>query len=557
MSDTAASSPNSRFVGVLRILVVVGLAAAAIWLIASQYRLSTEMAAANNDRANLIREVQTLRSAMEKHGAAVNQAVSDSLSKVSDRLDQQTTGMDRALKEHVAAQNKSLADNIAVMSTHIDQQTAVMNRALGKVIPVVMPPEWENQLSQLEARIKEPDRWPKDATEAQGFLDQASSLVESMPAWAEADYLPRLTPVRWAAVAFVSITRPRDDAAIPSIIEETNGLVNATPDGGAADLQRKLKEEAQLLSEKMDQSNLAEAIKVGGIYVQNADSSLDDALADIANVYDVLGLYEKDGPQTGEVRGLRTQLHKLMVMRQGKQQAASLAERWSIVQTLKNDQPGVFEMSVSMLLQEVATTRVALALESIKQPALDDLETALRRVMNETSTQAAKREEERQAKAVRDYQRWALGQIMKFESRMSKDSLDKLSWNGVQRVKDKDGCEGFEDLPGLADAIKLATHKWVPGRFWGGTNTYTWQDKEYKEASFASELRFKAIRDVFVADLLPVNSVLLDAPVQERYQRVFQSAWKQLDGRDDQTFVAEKTALTVKKTVRDFLENQP
>jgi hypothetical protein len=49
--------------------------------------------------------------------------------------------------------------------------------------------------------------------------------------------------------------------------------------------------------------------------------------------------------------------------------------------------------------------------------------------------------------------------------------------------------------------------------------------------------------------------MLLDLPVQERYQRAFQNGWKKLDGRQDQTEVAEQTAVIVKRSLRTFLED--
>jgi len=71
------------------------------------------------------------------------------------------------------------------------------------------------------------------------------------------------------------------------------------------------------------------------------------------------------------------------------------------------------------------------------------------------------------------------------------------------------------------------------------------------------EQDYKRVRDAMVNHLLAINLSMLEMPVQERYQRAFQLGWKQLDGRDDQTQVAEQTAVTVKKSLRDFLENQP
>jgi hypothetical protein len=396
------------------------------------------------------------------------------------------------------------------MSEQIKQQTAVINRALGKVIPVVMPPEWENRLNELEARIKETSRWPKDAGEAQEFFDQMSSLFKGLPAWAETDYLPRLTPVRWAATAFVSLNRPQDGAALLDLVEGMNDRADAMPVGGSADLKGRLIEQSKLLSVKLDQEKLAGAIQEAKRYVQNADPPSADTSVDITNIYDILGQYEKTGAEADEVHTLRGQLQKSMVMRQAEEQAASLKDRWAIVKRLKKDQAEIYETSGNMLLQEAVTARIALAMEGVNQPALDGLETELRRVVKDIAVEAATREEERQAKALRKYQRWVLTDVNAFEN----------AFNEASNTADKNW-----------HVYKLGFNK-------------GWTDAEYTK-----------VRNAMVDHLLPVNLALADPPVQERYQRAFQKGWSKLDGREDQTHVAEATALTVKKPLRDFLEN--
>ena len=544
MSDSSASGPNRRVLAILAIPMVLGFAAAVAWLIVGQHRVFAEITAARTEREVLVREVQTLRALIEKqtaaasqslsdgignvsnrldqqasglnfalqqHVASQNKALSDGIGNVSNRLDQQASGLNFALQQHVASQNKALAESTAVLSAQIDQQTAVLHRALGKMIPVVMPPEWESRLAQLEARIKEPGLWPKDANQARGFLDQASSLVKGLPAWAEEDYLPRLTPLRWAAVVFVCINRDRDDVSMPSIVEEAMGLLNAVPDGISIDLTRKLKDETKLLSDTLDRANLAEAVKGARRYVANPGSISDDALSDISNVYDVLGLHEKNGPQANDVRILQSQLRKLLVTHQGKQQAGSLVERWSLVRELATTQPDLYNLSVNLLLQEVATARVLLASEGVKQPTLDELDTILRGVVTSHSTLAAKREEERYAQATRDYQRWALSQIIQFEDRFK-----------------------AIEAQAVADA-----------------SLWPWD-----KSGWSAE-RFRDVHNVMVAHLLPIDLALLDKPVQERYQREFDKGWKQLDGRPDQTSVAEQSASTVKRPVRYFVKGPP
>ena len=65
---------------------------------------------------------------------------------------------------------------------------------------------------------------------------------------------------------------------------------------------------------------------------------------------------------------------------------------------------------------------------------------------------------------------------------------------------------------------------------------------------------YKEVQDAMIKHLLPINVVLLDLPVQERYHQAFQTGWKKLDGRENQTTVAVSSATTKKKSLRDILE---
>ena len=88
----------------------------------------------------------------------------------------------------------------------------------------------------------------------------------------------------------------------------------------------------------------------------------------------------------------------------------------------------------------------------------------------------------------------------------------------------------------------------------------------YKAAEASSILRpdyggwsdgyYHEVRQAMVNDLLPINFALLDLPVQERFQQAFQTGWKRLDGREDQTAVAKASALTIKKSLGAFLRDE-
>ena len=110
-----------------------------------------------------------------------------------------------------------------------------------------MPPEWEGSLDKLEVQIADRDLWPKDATEAERFLDDMSKLVTGLPAWADANYLSRLSLVRWSSLAFNHLNDSQSPDTLLNdlaMAEDVRSLVDAKPAGDASDLDQKLREKA-------------------------------------------------------------------------------------------------------------------------------------------------------------------------------------------------------------------------------------------------------------------------------------------------------------------------
>ncbi|MBI1338071.1 MAG: hypothetical protein GC164_14080 [Phycisphaera sp.] len=460
MQNTSSSELTKCKGTLLLSLFMVVLIAIGVLLIVEQQHISKQLASANSERATLLRDLQSLR-------------------------------------------------------TSTDQQTAVLNHALGKVIPVVMPTAWEHQLAQLEDRIKDPTRWPQNAVDAQNFLNDTAELFKTLPAWAEADYMPRLTPVRWAAMSFMGLCpTPTEALSLNQQSQELRQLAGAEPDGGSSDLQKRLISQADALSNKYSQVMLETAVARAKAFIAEEHDDLPvstDADSDIADVYDFLGDHEKDGPQAAEIHTLREELHQHMIKHQAEQQAAILNRQWVAVAALKDTQPEIYQTAVSMLLQQVVVARVALSMEGIQDAGYNKLEDNLKHAVSGMTTHAAAQAEDQQAKAIRDYQRWALEQIKAFES----------SYHATEEHAKKDASIWKMDNGG-------------------------WNDARYRE-----------VRDAMVIHLMPVNMALLELPVQNRYQRAFDLGWKQLDGREDQTYVAEQTVSVVKKPLRDFMEIKP
>ena len=407
-------------------------------------------------------------------------------------------------------QLEAFSDRLGSLESAVQQQTVVLHQILEQVSPPQLPPEWENRLKQLEGQAGNVDQWPKDAGEAEQFFGQTSELVTGLPAWAEADYLPRLSLVRWAAMAFVRLNHSTDTSQsldqLEQLGDEMRDLADVEPDGGSEALAQRLREEAAELAGKATNGRVQEAVAQAQQYVGGNP----DAAPDIASVYEFLGLYEKGRDLVGinvNIASLRKKVYGEMARRQAEEQAAVLRAQWQNVKKLAPHQPQ-YEVVARMLLQQVVSAHAAFVLEGVATTAYDELESELRRAVKTIELRAAKRAEERQARAMRSYQRWALSKIKAFEATFQATSNKADEAASILRNDDS------------------------------GWSAY-----------------YQEVRRAMITHLLPINVALLDLPVQERYQRAFQTGWNKLDGREDQTAVAQASALVVKKSLREFLED--
>ena len=409
----------------------------------------------------------------------------------------------------------ALSTRLSSLETDVEQQTTVLQQILDHASPPQLSANWENRLEQLEAQIGDISQWPKDAGEAGEFFEQTAELVASLPPWAEADYLPRLTVARWAAMVFVRIYDLQDNAhsldQLEEIVLELHDLDNARPEGGSEALVERMRENAAEFAGKVANRRVAETIREAQLYL-GGDS---DVAPDIIEIYEFLELYEEADNLVDinvNIATLRNRLYNQMLQGQADERATALRAQWENVQQFSRvqPQPAIYEVSVRALLQQVVSAHMVLALEGVATTAYDELESELRRAVQAIDSTLAKRAEERQAQAMRSYQRWALSEVKAFEAAF--DTTSKRAAEDASLLRPDDGG---------------------------------WNDAYYNE-----------VRLAMINRLLPINLALLDLPVQERYQQAFQKGWKKLDGREDQTSVAQASALTVKKSLRDFLEKE-
>ena len=390
-------------------------------------------------------------------------------------------------------------NRITTMEATIQHQTEILNAALGNVLPVKMSPEWEGRLEELEATFADPYLWPTNASKAEEFFENLSQLISELSPLSESTYFPRLSLVRWAAVAFDGLHRtPAPDEPLDNLAEQIRAIADAKPAGVVSDLEQRLRQTADVFSDRAEEQLVETTVQQARRYLTSEATTRKDPLApdaSVAEVHEILGIYENDSQRGDEIKDLRKKLQHRMAIREAQSQAADLNDQWAKAKTLSTSQATVYETSANLLLREVTAARAVLALQGIQEPIYDNLEGELRRTV-----------EEMLDKARREYQGWALTQIVRFQER-HKAISDKAS----------------------DDARILSIDH-------GG-----WSDDRHSE-----------VKDAMVSYLLPINAALLDLPVLKRYQREFEEGWNRLDGHEEQTSVAKATALTQQRTFDNF-----
>jgi hypothetical protein len=393
-----------------------------------------------------------------------------------------------------SASNVSSADprfgaietDVPAMKTAIDQQTAVLDRAIGEVVPVKMPADFEAQFDALEITVADKSQWPMTVEASVEAEKRLSALIKQLPVWAEPDYLPRLTPLRWSVGALSALNQyntPTDEN-VDAAVSAFNSLLDATPDGVPSDILASLKNQLATCEEKASSAKRDLAIA-------QAKSILRDKQGDAAAAWSALEKWADESNGGKEVQQLRIQLRKQALVAEAERQTALLSSQqiqFSAVADEKLKAQGLMRLYDSAMSQ-----RVALAAEGLESPQVDSVADGLQNSV----TELAKKESSDQAAKLRAYQKWALDQI-------------QLFWKAKT---DADAQAKAENTLG----------------------TSSWNDDEYK-------LLLQAFRD----DLLPISSNFLEPPVLEKFNDAFRMGWQQLDKRPEQTKVAESSA-TVEK----------
>jgi hypothetical protein len=455
------------------------------------------------------------------------------------------TGHASAVGEEVNGLKKQVDD----LSGKLEQQTSILNRAVGKYIPIQVPADTEKGFERIEARLSAADQWPKTADEADRLQADVNQLVIGLPPWAEEQLLPRLNLVRWGVrCLWLGCHTVTDDAAA-GLAVEFQSLSTAAPAGASEALKEFTERQRAILQRRANEH----AVRTARERAERARDGKDDLLDAIQGLDDLP--HEALNEPLSKLRAeLRARLLDGDTERKTKLLRASL----SAAPELPTDalrQAGVLKVTdaAASLLLDLKTEDPPRpqAIKSI-QALISDCDSKTKELLaNERAVHEQK---------LRDYQKWALKQILDFSGDNGWHYDATLPWiNGhLRSFKDADqpreNWELFANFPTTKDLLteKLGIDT---SEFKGATLTAEQQRAIYQaayarvgwKANIDQEIAYRTTRDGMVIFLLPINVSLLEPPVADLYQKAFRKGWEKLEGRPDQLHVAKQAAEVKKK----------
>jgi hypothetical protein len=388
-------------------------------------------------------QLETLRLEHQAFATATEQRQQEAHDAVSKLADQMAT-LGTNLESRLVQGEQQANEKMGATMNMVQQNTAVLHRAIGNKLAVELPESVTNELAALEARIADTNSWPQDSTNADAMIAELRDLVRQIPPWAEEDYLPRLNAVRWGASALTLVAKAQTvtDDALEDFLDDVDAAIQAKPDGASELVAKRLTEiqsnpDFQERVQKLQQDFQARVLS-------------DDTSKFIASV------------DAGLVR------------------------------TTNEPSLTVRQISFGKLLDSVISQRQILLENTNADASLPGSLTALAARIEKAMEADVKSQEADQEKKSRDYQRWALSQIAKFNSDVD------------------------VDLKGVSGIIH--------------------DSPDYPE-----------IKNDMVKYLVPISVGLLDPAVSRLYNQAFERGWHILENRKDlQTEVAKQEAVVQK-----------
>lgn len=437
-----------------------------------------------------------------------------------------------------------------------DKQLAEVQVALQRIereligLQPGVPKESEQKIKGLESILSDPKQWPQQLDQVEKLRQELDGVVQSLPPLAAERVLPQLVRLNWAVEALWCLRMPSDVTNdqlenAPAIITE---VLERQPKGHFEEFQKELAIRLKQLEPQVRKYRIGQLLERARLALANQD--------DAAAVYSSLEEYRGEAEVTEIMPLLRSKVfednctERMVGLAKTLERTRSFADDRARQLSLLNIQDGFLRLGIELELEVTASKELSKRTKEL-----------LAKCDKELLALAAKQQQE-YAKKHRRYQEWALNEILKFDGPQGWYYDTTLPWveselKLFQSATEDGQWVAFNEFPSLKELVQEKLGVDLSGAE-GGILTADKRREIYDNArgtvvgwknNIHTEIAYRATRDAMVKFLLPIQPQLLDSPVAQLYQQAFSKGWQKLEGREDQLFVAQQSAIIQKKAL--------
>lgn len=441
---------------------------------------------------------------------------------------------------------------LTAIAKQLEDVQAALKHVGGELISLRqgLPRETEQKLKDLENSLNDRKQWPQDAQGAEKMRQSLDETVQALSPVVAERSLPQLARLNWGVEALWNL-RSHAQAA-PNQLDEAQATIEEIlerhPHGHFSEIQKELETRLQEIVPQVRAFQVKQLLETANRALEDKEdaSVAFSSLEEFRGEKEVAAILPKLRTKVLE----KTGLERIDSFEKNLKKTRSIVDERARQVCLLTIQEGVVRLTVDLELEEAAPREV-----------LKKAKNLLTSCDEELFALAVKQQDE-SAKKVRRYQAWALEQIREFDSPKGWCWYYDVTLPWAEKELRKFG-NATEEVDWVLFQTFPSTRKLVEEKLKvdlskteGARLTVEQQKAIYAKigevtwtGSVNTEIAYRATRDGMVKFLLPIQPHLLDPPVAQLYQQAFSKGWQKLEGREDQLYVAQQSAIVQKKTL--------
>lgn len=377
----------------------------------------------------------------------------------------------------------------------IGNQVNGMSQAIKKSLPSKLSSETENQLAAIEIRLADETKWPTSKAEVQVLNEQLANFVNSIPPSAQDELLPRIAPKRWEIDAlWILANKASDIKSIDEQLQALDSLLTQKPQNASSLLEGRLKTRKSEVEGMQVIAERANSIEMAKIAIEGK--------GDPETAIRVLEKYDGN-----EAKTLVGKLQKIILTKAISKDIESISEeleKYTSVEDLS-----LREYAYAKAQQAILDIRLRMVIFGLLDNKMNADLSALEKKSSGGLIEVNKVKQQGYDLKVRNYQKWALGEIKKV--RQYRD-VETIELNKIASRMDKNNP--------LSDAHKNAIKR-----------------------------TDETVRLELIKYMSRINLGLLDEAVGQWFRKVYQDRFEKLNNENEQLEVLKGFAFASKYSV--------